>query len=145
MLRLSKMADYAGVIVVQMAANPLRAHTATSLSDELSLPRTTVAKCLKTLAKHGVLTSQRGVNGGYALARDAREISIAEVITAMDGPVQMASCTNGHAGDCQIEKTCPMRGGWDGINADIYTMLREKSVADMVGKFNGHSRAGGNP
>lgn len=126
------MADYAGVIVVQMAANPMRTHTASSLSGELCLPKTTVAKCLKSLAKHGVLSSQRGVNGGYALARAPGEISVAEVITAMDGPVQMASCVGGHAGECQIEQTCPMRGGWDGINADIYAMLRNRSVADMV-------------
>lgn len=132
MLKLSKMADYAGVVVVQMAMQPERVHTASSLSQVLELPKATVAKCLKTLAKHGVLTSQRGVNGGYMLARAPREISVAEVITAMDGPVQLASCTNGHAGDCQIEQTCPMRGGWDGINADIYAMLRNRSVADMV-------------
>lgn len=132
MLRLSKMADYAGVVVVHMAAQPSRAQTATSLATELSLPKATVAKCLKTLAKHGVLNSSRGVNGGYTLARTPKDISIAEVITAMDGPVQMASCTNGHASDCQIEETCPMRGGWDGINADIQKLLRGKSLADMV-------------
>lgn len=132
MLRVSKMADYAGVVVVQMAARPAQVHTASSLSLALDLPKATVAKCLKALAKHGVLTSSRGVHGGYALAREAADISIAEVITAMDGPVQLTSCANGHAGDCQIEHSCPMRGGWDGINADIYTMLRQRSVADMV-------------
>jgi FeS assembly SUF system regulator len=126
------MADYAGVIVVHMAAQHTRGHTATSLATELCLPKTTVAKCLKTLARHDVLVSQRGVNGGYALARAPEAISIADVIMAMDGPVQMASCTNGHASDCQIEQTCPMRGGWDGINADIYTLLRGRNLADMV-------------
>lgn len=132
MLRLSKMADYAGVMVVHMAARPAQAHTASSLSAELHLPKATVAKCLKTLARHGVLHSSRGVNGGYTLARLPADISIAEVITAMDGPVQMASCANGQASDCQIEHTCPMRGGWDGINAEIHQLLRGKSLADMV-------------
>jgi FeS assembly SUF system regulator len=126
------MADYAGVMVVHMAAQPQRVHTASSLCLDLDLPKATVAKCLKTLAKHGVLVSHRGVNGGYALARAANDISIAEVITAMDGPVKMTSCTDGHAGECQIEQTCPMRGGWDGINADIYKLLRGRSLADMV-------------
>ncbi len=133
MLRLSKMADYAGVIVVHIAATPARVHTATSLSDELKLPKATVAKCLKVLAKNGVLTSSRGVNGGYSLARDAQSISVAEVIFALEGPVQIVSCAQGHkANDCQIVHTCPMRGGWDGINAKILNMLRETSVADMV-------------
>lgn len=132
MLRLSKMADYAGVVMVRIAMQPHHVHTATSLSAELCLPKATVAKCLKTLAKHEVLVSQRGVNGGYMLARDAGDISIAEVITAMEGPVQMASCANGHTGCCNVEQTCPMRGGWDDINADIYKLLQGRSLADMV-------------
>lgn len=132
MLRLSKMADYAGAITVHMAAQPQSVHTATSLSAELALSKATVAKCLKTLARHGVLVSQRGVNGGYKLARAPRDISVAEIIVAMDGPVQMASCVGGHKGDCHIEHCCPMCGGWDNLNSDIYAMLQRKSVADMV-------------
>lgn len=132
MLRLSKMADYAGAITVHMAAQPQRVHTATSLSADLALSKATVAKCLKTLARHGVLVSQRGVNGGYKLARPASEISVAEIIVAMDGPVQMASCVDGHKGECPIERSCPLIGGWDSINSDIYAMLQRKSVADMV-------------
>lgn len=136
MLRLSKMADYAGVIVVHIAATAMRVHTATSLSEELHLPKATVAKCLKLLAKNGVLTSSRGVNGGYSLARDAQSISVADVIFALEGPVQIASCAQKHPGthseDCQIVSTCPMRGGWDGINSKILHMLRETSVADMA-------------
>lgn len=132
MLRLSKMADYAGVIVVHMASGQTRVHTATSLSEELHLPKATVAKCLKVLAKNGVLASHRGVNGGYSLAREAKDISVAEVIFALEGPVQIASCAQGQSEDCQIVHTCPMRGGWDGINAKILNMLQDTSVADMV-------------
>lgn len=132
MLRLSKMADYAGAITVHMAAHPQHVHTATSLSANLALTKATVAKCLKTLARHGVLVSQRGVNGGYKLARPASAISVAEIIVAMDGPVQMASCVGGHNGECPIERSCPLSGGWDSLNADIYAMLQRKSVADMV-------------
>lgn len=133
MLRLSKMADYAGVIVVRIAAAPARVHTATSLSEELHLPKATVAKCLKILAKQGVLTSSRGVNGGYSLARDAKDIPVAEVIFALEGPVQIASCAPGHVAEsCQISGTCPMHGGWDSINAKILHLLKETSIADMV-------------
>lgn len=136
MLRLSKMADYAGVIVVHIAASTLSGkspvHTTASLSEELHLPKATVAKCLKVLAKSGVLTSLRGVNGGYGLARAAKDISIAEVIFALEGQVQIASCSQPHPEECQIVHTCPMRGGWDGINAKILNMLRTTSVADMV-------------
>ena len=127
------MADYAGVIGVHMARDTSRVHTATSLSDALELPKATVAKCLKVLAKNGVLTSQRGVNGGYTLARKPQDISVAEVIHALEGPTQITSCTNGKEHDCQIVKTCPMRGGWDGINHDIEALLRNKSLAEMAG------------
>lgn len=132
MLKLSKMADYAGVIVVQMAREPNHTHTASSLADGLNLPKATVAKCLKLLAKNNVLTSQRGVNGGYKLARPAGEISVAQVIDALEGPVQIADCAHSHAHDCQILETCPMRGGWDGINAEIQQMLQNKTLADMA-------------
>lgn len=132
MLKLSKMADYAGVIVVQVVRHPSRVHTASSMADELGLPKTTVAKCLKMLAKHGVLASQRGVNGGYKLAREAKDISVAEVIYALDGPVQLTECAHGRPSDCQIEKTCPMRGGWDSINTTIQQTLQGMSLADMA-------------
>lgn len=132
-LRLSKMADYAGVIGVHMARDASRVHTATSLSEALELPKATVAKCLKTLAKSGVLASHRGVNGGYSLARAAKDISVAEVIHALEGPTKIASCTHGNGGDCQIVRTCPMRGGWDGINQDIEALLMRKTLAEMAG------------
>lgn len=145
MLRLSKMADYAGVVVAHIAAAPARVHTATSLSEELFLPKATVAKCLKLMAKNKVLVSSRGVNGGYSLARDAKDISIADVIFALEGPVHITSCAHGQpAGDCQIFDTCPMRGAWDGLNGRILQMLRETSVADMTraGLVGGGAQAG---
>lgn len=132
MLRLSKMADYAGVIVVHMARDAGQTHTATSLAEALRLPKATVAKCLKMLARHGVLASIRGVNGGYLLARAAADITVAEVIDALEGPVEIASCVHGQPTDCQIEHTCPMRGGWDGINHKIRQSLENLSVADMA-------------
>ncbi|MGB1540558.1 MAG: SUF system Fe-S cluster assembly regulator [Rickettsiales bacterium] len=132
MLRLSKMADYAGVIAVHIAREPARVHTAASLAGALGLPKTTVAKCLKALAGAGVLSSQRGVHGGYALAKPAKDISVAEVIYALEGRVQIAACVDGHEGHCQIEKTCHLRGGWNTINAKIQHTLETMSVADMA-------------
>lgn len=126
------MADYAGVIVVHMVRQPAEVHTAASLSASLNLPKATVAKCLKALAKHGVLSSQRGVHGGYALARPAADISVAEVIHALEGPVQMVECVGGNHSGCQIERTCHMRGGWDAINATIYKTLQGLSLDDMA-------------
>lgn len=132
MLRLSKMADYAGVIIVHIARASGRVHTAAGLSEELKLPKATVAKCLKIMTKDLILTSTRGVKGGYILARPANEISVAQVIDALEGPLELTSCVHGKTGDCQIEKSCPMRGGWDAINGTIYNVLKDLTIADMA-------------
>lgn len=132
MLRLSKMADYAGVIMAQMAVHPQDAHNASMLAERLSLPKATVAKCLKSLSKHGLLVSQRGAYGGYTLARAPDAVSVLDIIVAMDGPVRIASCTEGVEGDCLIVHSCPMRGGWDGINRDIFQLLQGRTLADLV-------------
>ena len=126
------MADYAGVIVVQMVRDGETAHTAASLSVRLHLPKATVAKCLKMLARGGVLTSQRGAAGGYALARPANAISVADIVRALEGPVKLTDCAHSGEHDCQIQQTCPMRGGWDGINAEIHQLLKTKTIADMA-------------
>lgn len=134
MLKISKMADYAGVVAVCMAAHPEAVHTASSLSSQTGLAQTTVAKCLKLLARYGVLISQRGVNGGYVLARHPQDIAVSDIIEALEGKVKITDCTDHQDINCQISHCCPMRGGWDSLNGKIYQVLRSTSLADMVGK-----------
>jgi len=132
MLRLNRITDYAVVVLTQMVREPDKQVTAPQLSDESSVPAPTVAKVLKALAKEGVLASQRGVRGGYRLARPADRISMLEVIRALEGPVSLTACVDGAEGDCDVELLCPVRGNWDRVNTAIRSALADVTLEDMA-------------
>ena len=132
MLRLNRITDYAVVVLTQMVREPDRQVTAPQLSEESSVPAPTVAKVLKALAKEGVLASQRGVHGGYRLARPAGDISMLEVIRALEGPVSLTACVDGAEGDCNVELLCPVRGNWDRVNTAIRGALADVTLEDMA-------------
>ena len=112
MIRMTKQTDYGFVLLSELAAGPDRVANAPELAQETRLPLPTVAKILKQLAKSGVVRSQRGVKGGYSLARPAREISAAEIVTALEGPVALTICIDGTPGECDREDFCGVRGHW---------------------------------
>ncbi|HKC25951.1 MAG TPA: Rrf2 family transcriptional regulator, partial [Thermoanaerobaculia bacterium] len=88
MFRLTKLTDYGIVLLTHFAQNPERdAQNARELAQETRLPLPTVGKLLKELAHEGLLVSHRGIHGGYALARKPEEISMADVIAALEGPI----------------------------------------------------------
>ena len=132
MLRLNRITDYAVVVLTQMANEPDKRVTAPQLSEESNVPAPTVAKVLKALAREGVLASQRGVNGGYRLARPAGDISMLEVIRALEGPISLTACVDGAEGDCNVELLCPVRGNWDRVNTAIRSALADVSLEDMA-------------
>ncbi len=132
MLRLNRITDYAVVVLTQMVREPDKQVTAPQLSEESSVPAPTVAKVLKALAKEGVLASQRGVHGGYRLARPAGDISMLEVIRALEGPVSLTACVDGAEGDCDVELLCPVRGNWDRVNTAIRSALADVTLEDMA-------------
>lgn len=132
MLRLNRITDYAVVVLTQMVCEPDKWVTAPQLSEDSNVPAPTVAKVLKALAKEGVLTSQRGVHGGYRLARPADRISMLEVIRALEGPVSLTACVDGAEGDCAVELLCPVRGNWDRVNTAIRGALADVTLEDMA-------------
>jgi FeS assembly SUF system regulator len=131
MFRLSRLTDYAVVVMTQLARTPGTVVTATELAEQVGLPAPTTAKVLKLLARHKLVSSQRGVSGGYAASRGADAITLTEVITAIDGPVALTACVDGVVGQCTVEDVCPVRGRWDRVNLAIKTALDEISLADM--------------
>jgi Rrf2 family protein len=92
----------------------------------------TVAKVLKDLAREGVLMSERGVHGGYRLARPPGEITVLQIIRALEGPVSLTACVDGTEGNCDVESLCPMRGNWDRVNRAIRGALESVSLAEMA-------------
>ena len=94
MFRLNKLTDYGIVLMAHVARSPEETpHTARSLAKETRLPLPTVGKLLRQLSEHRLLSSHRGVNGGYNLAREARSISVAEIILALEGPIGFTECS----------------------------------------------------
>ncbi len=134
MIKLGKLTDYGVVLMVHMARHEETLFNATQLSDQLGLSRQTVAKCLKSMAHHGLLTSRRGVHGGYVLARDGKDISVADVVSALEGPISITECVGQTVNKCCIEGKCPLRGGWNEINTAIEGALKNVSIAQMAEK-----------
>lgn len=131
MLRVTKLTDYATLVLTVLAARPGVVHSASELAERARLEAPTVAKVLKPLAQAGLVESFRGANGGYRLARPAAEITLVEVVEAMEGPLGMTECSL-HAGQCGIEDHCGVRANWRRINDVVADALRAVSLADML-------------
>ncbi len=131
MLKLSKLADYATVLMTAIAAEPDRVHNGQELAARTRVPAPTVAKLLKTLARGGLLESLRGAHGGYKLAKAPEKLSVAEIIRALEGPIAVTECS-GHHGGCNIESHCATRANWRLINTAIRQALEAVTLAQMV-------------
>ncbi|HYH17288.1 MAG TPA: SUF system Fe-S cluster assembly regulator [Azospirillum sp.] len=132
MIRLSKLTDYAIVVMSEMARRVGTVHTVAQLADRTGVPAPTVAKLMKSLTPAGLMTSHRGAAGGYALTRPATDITIADIVVALDGPIALTACVEGAGEECGVESLCPMRGGWEKINAAIRGALEQVTLADMM-------------
>ena len=137
MIRLSKLADYAVVMLSYMAAREGEVYTTARLAERSAVPEPTAAKILKLLARSSLLDSQRGSNGGYGLARPAADITVAEIIVAVDGPIALTACVEGSSDHCGVEQLCSMRGNWNRVNRAIRDALEDVTLADMAVPFAG--------
>lgn len=131
MLRVSRLTDYATVVMSSLAARPEAVLSTAQIADDARLEAPTVSKLLKALTHAGLVESFRGVNGGYRLARAAERISLAEIVEAMEGPIGMTECSVG-VGQCDREAHCNVRGNWLRINSAVDVALRGVSLADLL-------------
>ncbi len=133
MIRLSRLADYSVALMTHMADQPDRMLNGTDLAAALHLPPPTVSKLLGKLARAGLLTSYRGVEGGYTLARRPDSITMADIISAVDGPIAMTECIETSvSGGCTIEAVCPARASWQKINDAVRNALAGVTLADVI-------------
>lgn len=134
MIRITKNTDYGLVLLTVLAresgGDPL---TARDLAERSTLPLPMVSQILKTLAREGLLESTRGAKGGYRLVRRPEELSVAEVIAVLEGPIAITECSVEGSGDCDQEDGCPLRGPWQKINRVIKTALDGVSLGDLIG------------
>jgi FeS assembly SUF system regulator len=134
MLKLSKMTDYATVILSVIAKDKARVHVALEIADVTGIALPTVSKILKILTRAGVLSSTRGAKGGYSLAREPERITVATVISALEGPIALTECSVSHKG-CDQASGCRIQGNWHLINQKIAQALESVTLADMILPF----------
>ena len=129
---MTKTADYGIVLMTRIAGGEDRIFSALELSNETQLPHPTASKILKILARSGLLESHRGAKGGYTLGRSPEEISVVEIITALDGPIGITECIDDTPGECGHEAVCPLKGNWQRINEAIRQALAGITLAEMT-------------
>jgi FeS assembly SUF system regulator len=133
MIRLGKLTDYGLVLMTHMAQNHDRLlHTARDLVLESRLPLPTVSKLLKELLQGGLLVSQRGIKGGYSLARSPREISVAEIIAVLEGPIALTECSTDISGLCDLEPCCPIKNNQRVISQAVRGALDNVMLSDLI-------------
>lgn len=132
MLRISKLADYGILLMVELAKAGDEVLSAQALAERAGIELPTASKVLKQLAGAGLVASYRGPHGGYRVKRDADDISVAELITAIEGPIAMTECSV-HAGLCSVEASCNARENWMKISMAVAGALERVSLAEMAG------------
>ena len=125
MLRISKLADYGTKIMVTLAQTPERLFAASELP--------TVSKILKMLSKAQLLKSQRGTLGGYQLATSAEQISLAKIVSVMDGAIAMTDCKDNC---CELAESCNTKHNWSTISQVISSVLESITLAQMLKPIN---------
>jgi FeS assembly SUF system regulator len=129
MLRISKLTDYAILVMVELTREG-EMLSAQALAERIHVETPTASKVLKLLAGNGLLQSYRGPSGGYQVSRSASDISVAEVIAAIEGPIAMTECSV-EEGLCSQEDNCDLRSNWQRISLAVAQALRDVSLAEM--------------
>ena len=133
MIKLSKMTDYAVVCLGMLARRPGSSMSATELSKETGLALYTVQKLLKLLvSKSDFIKANRGALGGYMLNRNSSEISVVEIIEALDGPITLTSCVDKSESFCEASDICFLGGKWNKINEIIRKALNDISLKELL-------------
>ena len=130
-MKINKLTDYSIVILTNMVIKDENAmHTAKELSEFSGIPLPTVTRILKMLSNEGILESQRGAQGGYTLTKNSTDISVAEVIEAMEGPIALTECAGDDCG-CAFEPSCAVGKPWQKINKAVNNVLQNINLSEM--------------
>ncbi|PMB54730.1 Iron-sulfur cluster regulator IscR [Coxiella-like endosymbiont] len=129
MLKISRLADYATIIMTILASKQER-FSAAQIARAIPLSMATVSKVLKLLNESKLVNSERGVNGGYQLARSPERISIADIITAIDGKPAMTECSRAE-NRCEHDTVCRLRNNWQLINELVFEVLDSLNLVEI--------------
>ena len=146
MIRLSRLSDYAVLLMTHIAHRAAETHNAHDLAEKTHLPAPTVSKILATLARKDLLESVRGRQGGYRLAQDSSDITVEHIIAAVDGPIALTQCVDRGPGSCGVAAFCPSSSHWHRINEAIRGALDEVTLAELTAPMTfPEPRFGGRP
>ena len=136
MIKVSRMADYAILLVCKMSNDENKVYSSQELSIITSLKITTISKILTKLTKANVTDSIRGVSGGYKLTMQAEDISVGNIIDIIDGKVALTVCVEeGENHNCDLVSLCPSQSNWQIINNTVREALNSVSIAEMANPF----------
>ena len=132
MIRLARLTDY-GIMLLTLMARDRQGppKSARDIAARSRLPAPTVSKLLKALAHGGLLETHRGVRGGFRLAKPPEDVTVADIISALEGPIGITECT-AHPGQCGVEPLCPVRTNWRRINRAVHDALHGITLAEMA-------------
>jgi Rrf2 family protein len=131
-MQITRQADYAVRAILYLARlNPNERAATSTVAQEQHIPPSFLAKIISQLSIAGLLHTSRGARGGVMLARDPKDISLLEVIEAIDGPIQLNECV-GEDGVCAFEEDCPLRPVWCEAQEELVSKLKNKNFADML-------------
>jgi FeS assembly SUF system regulator len=133
MLRMSKMTDYGIVMMTELARARGETRTTRELAARTRVPLPSASKVLKGLLQAGLVVSHRGASGGYGLSRPAEDVSLAELVSSLEGPVSLTECGQHSPANapCELESVCQVRGHWRLINQAIQEALGRLTLADL--------------
>ena len=140
MLKISKKTDYALMALQHIAAvqfgdvTPGRVVNTKEIAEEYNIPLELLAKVLQTLAKHALIESHNGPKGGYALARRAHQITIAQILESIEGPLGITDCLHEKDGEfCMQQENCHIRTPLLKVQDSIAQLLNNMTLQDMMG------------
>lgn len=132
MIRLTNLADYAVILMCEMSHADSRL-SAQDLASSTGIPVPTVSKILNLLSRGGLLQSHRGLKGGFALSKESDEISVADIIEVIDGPIALTSCSESSKScDCGFDDVCSLRPRWQLISGAVRGALENVSLKEIA-------------
>jgi Rrf2 family protein len=138
MLGISRQTDYAVRVVLHLACLEEGAQVSIAeISESRALPMPFVRRLIKPLVSKGILASARGSAGGIRLARPAKEISLLEVVNAMEGGMALNHCADAHKG-CPLSHGCPVQSVWNGATQALERHLEAVRFDSLALGPNGH-------
>ena len=131
MLRVNKASEY-GVLALGLIGSENQPLSARQISDVLRLPFEITAKTLQKLKEEGLIGSTMGTHGGYNLTKPLTEISLVEVIRALEGPVALVECSDHSGKECLRNGSCSLKGGMLKLNHRLNELLESIKINELV-------------